>query len=176
MQKNRIYSFDQLHIKHKQPFFCVIHTKHQVRFCKRWTQTTCFEHDDTILCMKLDHRYGHMKIPGDSLRDPGVIHEIWSKKYRLLTNNYSTDHKPPTNCYAYQRLLKAFLNHGALGYPTQGHTQGGLGLPPPLSLIFYKKFNYLRNEINCFRIHCLLISRLNVNTTDEICSKLQGTL
>ena len=33
-----------------------------------------------------------------------------------------------------------------------GRTQGGFGVNPPLSLIFYENFITCANEINCFRI------------------------
>jgi len=50
----------------------------------------------------------------------------------------------------------------------QGRTQGGvLGLTPPLELDILQKLYYLRKEIKCFRIpFCLLICRLNANTTE----------
>jgi len=37
-------------------------------------------------------------------------------------------------------------------FPNQGRTQGGLGLNPPLNLIFHKNFITGAKEINCFRI------------------------
>jgi len=35
---------------------------------------------------------------------------------------------------------------------SQGRTQGGVGVTPPLELDILQKLYYLRKEINCFRI------------------------
>jgi len=59
----------------------------------------------------------------------------------------------------------------------QGRTQWViLGLPPPLSLMCYKNVITCAKEINCFRIHCLLIWRLTANITEWICMQISRSI
>jgi len=48
----------------------------------------------------------------------------------------------------------------------QGRTQGGLGLKPPLSWIFYKTLLSVQRKLIVFAYFLLAICRLNANTTE----------